>query len=108
MTLDRAGDRNYSQGITCRSERIVQLQAASRRQAMCSKVMELSHAFIDNELDGALRSWVDWHLGGCADCLVHVEQMRSLKDRVHTSVRSLRMPDSVVRAIRAQMRSGTL
>ncbi len=69
----------------------------------CSRIIECSDAFIDDELENGLRLCVHSHLQDCRPCAALVEQERALKQRVYSSVRGLFVPDSLRTAIKAQM-----
>jgi Putative zinc-finger len=69
----------------------------------CSELLELSDAFIDDELFPEARAWVLDHLRDCGDCSELVEKKAGLKRLVRTSVRQLTAPASLRQTLRVHI-----
>jgi len=66
----------------------------------CSEVLDLSDAFIDDELFPEAQAWILHHLRTCGECAGLVEKRIGLKRLVRTSVRKLTAPASLRHSVR--------
>jgi hypothetical protein len=82
----------------CRLERGI-----SEAMFACSELLELSDAFIDDELFPEARAWVLHYLRDCGGCSRFVEKEAGLKRLVRTSVRQLTAPASLRETVRVHI-----
>ena len=76
---------------------------SSKAMFACSELLELSDAFIDDELFPQARAWAVYHLRNCDYCARLVEKKAGLKRLVRTSVRQLTAPASLTQTVRAHI-----
>lgn len=69
----------------------------------CSEVLELSDAFIDEELLVEVQAKILRHLRQCEDCAAFIEKTLELKRLVRTCVKTLDMPTTLHQRVRRKI-----